>query len=62
VTISAPHSPLSEIADANMPFVRGDRYCTHVENPPADSPNNVTCVGSPPNAAMLRCTQPSTAR
>ena len=34
---------------------------THTENAPADSPPSVTCLGSPPNAAMLRWTQRSAA-
>ena len=29
--------------------------------PPADSPNTVTCPGSPPNAATFSCTHASAA-
>jgi hypothetical protein len=48
--------PDSTIAFWNSPVARGDVRSACTEYPPADSPNSVTLRGSPPNAAIFRCT------
>src|SRR5215217_7935192 len=53
--------PLWIMARWNSPRDPGDTRWTHTDQPPADSPPTVTCVGSPPNRAMLRRTQRSAA-
>ena len=53
--------PDSTIARWNSPLPSGEAISAWIENPPADSPNTVTCAGSPPNAAMLRFTHCSAA-
>jgi hypothetical protein len=53
--------PLWMAARAKSPADPGDARCAQTEAPPADWPASVTRAGSPPNAAMLRCTQPSAA-
>ena len=50
-------APLSPIAFWNRPFASGEAICALTENDPALSPKMVTLPGSPPNAAMLSCTQ-----
>jgi len=46
-----------------VPFsTTGLMRCMQAEPPPADSPPTVTLSGSPPKAAMLRCTQRSAER
>ena len=57
--MSAP--PLSTTARPNSPRERGEPSRQPMLIPPADSPNTVTCAGSPPNAATLSCTQVSAA-
>ena len=53
--------PLSMMAALNSPRAGGEPISAHIDQPPADSPAIVTRPGSPPNAAMLRCTQRSAA-
>ena len=55
------NAPLSPIARWNSPRASGDAMSALTENEPADSPKIVTLPGSPPNAAMLSCTQRSAA-
>ena len=52
---------LDDIAVEKSPFASGVAMRRQVERPPADSPNIITRDGSPPNAAMLSCTQRSAA-
>ena len=56
--VSAPSRPPpdSMMAFWNRPGERGDDTSACTEAPPADSPKMVTFFGSPPNAAMFRCT------
>ena len=54
-------APLSPMAPAINPFDSGDAISAQTEIDPADSPAIVTFFGSPPNAAMLACTQRSAA-
>ena len=49
------------IARWNSPREPGDTRCASTDTPPADWPAIVTLRGSPPNCAMLRCTQRSAA-
>ena len=55
------HAPLCEIARCKRPFASGDATSDAIAIAPADWPNTVTLPGSPPNAAMLLCTQRSDA-
>ena len=55
------NGPLSKIARWNSPALAGDMTRAAVLVDPADWPPTVTLPGSPPNAAMLRCTQRSAA-
>ena len=48
--------PLSPIAPAIKPFDKGEAIWALTETEPADSPAIVTRRGSPPKAAMFRCT------
>ncbi len=49
------------IARWKRPRDIGETRCASTAPPPADSPKIVTRSGSPPNAAMLRCTHCSAA-
>jgi len=50
---------LCAIARANSPRACGEAMRYMTLSPPADSPAIVTFAGSPPKAAMFRCTQRS---
>lgn len=47
------HGPLSTIARSKRPLESGAMRCEHTATPPADSPNMVMLVGSPPYDSML---------
>ena len=53
--------PLCPMARMNKPLASGDATSVFTLHEPADSPPIVTRDGSPPNAAMLRCTHCSAA-
>ena len=53
--------PLSPMAAWKRPRASGVAISWLTLHEPADSPKMVTRDGSPPNAAMLRCTQPRAA-
>jgi hypothetical protein len=59
IGVSAP--PLSPMARANRPFASGEVISALTSSEPADSPNTVTRLGSPPKAEMLACTHFSAA-
>ena len=54
-TCASP-APDSEMALTNSPSASGEDISTCTDPAPADSPNRVTFLGSPPNLAMLRWT------
>ena len=54
-------APLSPITRWNRPLASGDAIRKFTADDPADSPNIVTRLGSPPNAAMFFCTHSSAA-
>src|SRR6516164_42773 len=53
------YSPLVLMARWKSPAAAGEAIWSQTLDPPADSPKMVTLCGSPPKAAMLRCTQRS---
>ena len=57
----AMQAPLSIAARLNNPAARGEATSMQVSTAPADSPKSMTRAGSPPKAAMLRCTHFSAA-
>ena len=61
IRAAAGAPPLSAMARWNNPLAAGETISSSTLAPPADSPKIVTCFGSPPNAAMLRCTHWSAA-
>ena len=56
-----PGAELSAMARWKSPRAAGIVISVVTEMAPADSPKIVTLSGSPPNAAMLSCTQRSAA-
>ena len=59
--IAGIEHPLCAIAPANSPREAGRASWSMTLTPPPDWPKIVTRAGSPPNAAMLRCTHSSAA-
>ena len=55
------NAPLCTIARWKSPREPGETRWASTDRPPADWPAIVTLCGSPPNCAMLRCTQRSAA-
>ena len=56
-TVCTCTPPLCTTARRKSPDALGVPNSVETLKPPADSPKTVTLCGSPPNAAMLSCTQ-----